>query len=311
MNLINYVTIIVTYNRKDKLVKAIKSHLMQTLSPIKVVIIDNASTDGTYELFQPLGFFSKEKRVEYFKLESNIGGSGGFQIALEKALKVDCDWILFGDDDAYFSSDYVETLTNKYFTVTNKEKLGVLTGTIKKFNTDTVEVGARSKIRNAKYIFLSHLSNYEYEFDTNIDVFTFVGPLIKKKVIQQVGNIQSEYFIHYDDSEFALRIRDKGYQAINVSKAIVYHDSQSASTLPVRDWRLYYDTRNRIHMMLLHGETNNFFKQTISVLLVIKLFKEVLTRKRPSDYCYNSKAIIMGFKDAIFKKLGKNEKFQP
>lgn len=48
----SYVAVIVTYNRKKKLIKAINSLLKQTLLPKKIVLIDNNSNDGTNELLK-------------------------------------------------------------------------------------------------------------------------------------------------------------------------------------------------------------------------------------------------------------------
>lgn len=311
MKKMNYTTIIVTYNRSKKLVQAVNSHLAQTIKPQKIIIVDNASTDGTNTLFESGGVFYKNDNILYQPLKSNIGGSGGFQVALEKALLTETDWVLFGDDDAYFDTDYVEKLYDKYVSLNSSEKIGVLTGTIKKFSTHDVELGSRSKIRNIDYVLLTPLTEEEYKTDTNIDVFTFVGPMIKTKVIQNVGNIHSDYFIHYDDSEFSLRIKERGFRSINVADAVVYHDSEGAKQLPIRDWRLYYDIRNRSHMMILHGKANKFFKTIAVVLLAMRTSKSVLIRKKPSNYHYNIMAVICGLRDAITQRLGKNEKFLP
>lgn len=311
MKSINYTTIIVTYNRKNKLVKAIKSHLAQTIKPQKIIIVDNASSDGTNAIFEENGYFYRNTNIIYYRLESNIGGSGGFNIALKKAQLSGSDWVLFGDDDAYFSENYVEKLYDKYQKINDYTEIGVLTGTIKKLSNNDVELGSRSRIRNEKYMLFSPLTLEEYNVDTKIDVFTFVGPMMKLNVVKNVGDIQSDYFIHYDDSEFSLRIREQGFTAINVSEAIVYHDSEGAKQLPIRDWRLYYDIRNRAHMMISHGNSNTFSKLIIVILLTIKIGLRVLMRKRPSNYRYNIMAVYCGLRDAIGKRLGKNEKFLP
>lgn len=311
MKYMNYATIIVTYNRSQKLVKAVNSHLSQTIKPQEIIIIDNASNDMTNSLFEKGGVFYANATITYHRLTSNIGGSGGFQKALEKAVSSGVDWVLFGDDDAYFAPDYVERLYDEYLSLNSSDNIGVLTGTIQKFSNHELELGSRSKIRNANYVLLSPLTVGEYETNTNIDVFTFVGPMIKTKVIQSVGNIQSDYFIHYDDSEFSLRIKEQGFKSINIANAIVYHDSEGAKQLPIRDWRLYYDIRNRSHMILLHGKANNLFKTVAVILLAMRVARGVLIREKPSNYRYNIMAVICGLIDAITRRLGKNEKFLP
>lgn len=306
-----YTTIIVTYNRSRKLVKAVNSHLSQSIKPEKIIIVDNASNDDTHTLFEQGGIFHENSSIIYYPLEENVGGSGGFQFALEKALLIETDWILFGDDDAYFESNYVENLLDAYMAINDSSKIGVLSGTIIKKSSNTIETGSRSKIRNDELVLFTPLKEIEYKKNTYIDVFTFVGPMIKSRVIRDVGNIRSDYFIHYDDSEFSLRIKEKGYKAINISNAVVHHDSTGASGLPIRDWRLYYDIRNRSHMIINHGKSSYFFKIIAISWLSVKSFIGVLTRKMPSDYRYNVSAVVLGYKDAIIQKLGKNEKFLP
>jgi len=65
--------VVVTYNRKDYLVRCVQALLRQT-SPVDVLIVDNASTDGTADVLQP--FLCD--RVHYHNTGENLGGAGGF-----------------------------------------------------------------------------------------------------------------------------------------------------------------------------------------------------------------------------------------
>ncbi len=69
MNL-HYAAIVVTYNRKKKLVKALNSLLNQTFSPKHIILIDNCSTDGTEELLKQEGLLSN-KIIAYHKMQKN------------------------------------------------------------------------------------------------------------------------------------------------------------------------------------------------------------------------------------------------
>ena len=76
--------VIVTYNRKELLAKNIEMLLIQTREIDKIYIIDNCSTDGTYEYFVERGW-SKDSHFSYIKTESNIGGAGGFYTGVKAA----------------------------------------------------------------------------------------------------------------------------------------------------------------------------------------------------------------------------------
>ena len=62
--------IIPTYNRKEKLPACVDSVLAQTYQNIEVLVVDDASTDGTEELFREIS----DPRVKYLRYEENHGG---------------------------------------------------------------------------------------------------------------------------------------------------------------------------------------------------------------------------------------------
>ena len=68
--------VIVTYNRLNLLIQCIAAVRDQTLAPHGIVIVDNASTDGTAEAIK--GLAREDKRLTHLRLEENGGGAGGF-----------------------------------------------------------------------------------------------------------------------------------------------------------------------------------------------------------------------------------------
>lgn len=69
--------VVVTYNRKALLIECVEAILKQKYAVDKLIIIDNASTDGTEEELKKIEILNRND-VVYKKLEKNIGGAGGF-----------------------------------------------------------------------------------------------------------------------------------------------------------------------------------------------------------------------------------------
>ena len=90
--------VIVTFNRKELLMRNINSLLKQTY-PVDILIYDNASTDGTFHYLQENKIIEKTN-VKYYLAESNTGGSGGFcygaQIAVKKGMIIFGSWTMMG-----------------------------------------------------------------------------------------------------------------------------------------------------------------------------------------------------------------------
>lgn len=90
--------IIPTYNREEFLKRAIDSVLNQTFKDFEVILVDDGSTDGTYNLIQ------QYEKITYLKQE-NLGVSAARNLGLEKASG---EFIAFLDSDDEWQSDKLQ-----------------------------------------------------------------------------------------------------------------------------------------------------------------------------------------------------------
>ena len=303
----NYVSVIVTFNRKELLKQAIESLLNQTLLPQKVIVIDNNSTDGTQEMITKL--YSNNSLVKYCHLSQNNGGSAGFYAGLKKALKEeDADWISLSDDDAIYAEDYFEKLSQAHF---DHPDVKVLSGTVLNGNHQ-IETLHRRRIKNWNI-----LSDYEVpveEYQTNFfyDLFTFVGVVISKEIIKQVGLPQKDFFIWFDDSEYSLRVH-KLTKVLNVSDAKVYHKvkAKSENNQWYPNWREYYGMRNRIQVIKKYGHPYLLTRAYFIALLARKLIGNTVKSERKGYRRFMYRLFWDGFRDGIKNNLGKNNNYLP
>ncbi|MEE0404338.1 glycosyltransferase, partial [Megasphaera elsdenii] len=100
--------IVVTYNRKNLLLENIKHLLDQNKKDIlDIIIIDNASTDGTREA---LNKFIVNQKIIYKNTGANLGGAGGFQFGIRYAAEYGYDFVWIMDDDCMPKPDALEKL---------------------------------------------------------------------------------------------------------------------------------------------------------------------------------------------------------
>ena len=97
--------VVVTYNRLDKLKKALESFEKQLYLPAYVIVADNASTDGTAQYLRQWQKEDAGFKKIILTMESNMGGSGGFYAGIKRAMEQEADWIWVSDDDAYLKDD--------------------------------------------------------------------------------------------------------------------------------------------------------------------------------------------------------------
>lgn len=93
--------VIPTYNRKEKLSDCIQSVLAQSYRNIEVLVVDDASSDGTEEIFQNVS----DPRLLYFRYETNRGACYARNYGAERAKG---EFLAFQDSDDKWHSDKLE-----------------------------------------------------------------------------------------------------------------------------------------------------------------------------------------------------------
>jgi glycosyltransferase involved in cell wall biosynthesis len=108
INLSPKLTIIMcTYNRKEFLTRSIESILSQTFKNYEFILIDNGSTDGSYEICEK--YAKEDNRIKLIKVSQNQGAAYGRNIGLDAA---SAEYLTIVDDDDYCEPQMIEFLWN-------------------------------------------------------------------------------------------------------------------------------------------------------------------------------------------------------
>lgn len=289
----NISSLIVTYNRLDKLKKTVEATLAL---PFKfVVIVDNGSTDGTAEWLNNI----INERLIVLSSTVNTGGAGGFKLGAEWIVKnLDTDWVLFYDDDAYPNDDF--------FSRIKAEELN--NNTVYACNiVDTSGVRCKMNIPWKKHPH-GFRENIEYQLDPNryipdatknesVVSVSFVGMIISLDILaDSTKYIYDELFIYFDDVYFGHHLRLNNVPIIFLSRVVVVHDVNSRST-HIPPWKVYYLIRNMIYSKALFGNGSPFDWMYITLRLIKYT---LLTFRHPESINYIKK-IIGGVRDGIYK----------
>lgn len=213
--------IVVTYNRKKLLVQCIEALLRQSWQVSRIIIIDNASTDGTAELLSAENYLSNPQ-VELVRLPHNTGGAGGFHEGVRRGYAAGFGWLWLMDDDAEPEENALEYLMLH----ANERDVCALAPAVRlpdgKYATLHRRIRVKSHFNPLKYRNIAHTS-YNDEH-VQIDFASFVGILVKKDVIDKIGLPKHEFFIHRDDDEYSIKIRAIG-KILLIPKSIITHNT--------------------------------------------------------------------------------------
>ncbi len=293
--------VVVTYNRKDLLRECLQALLNQTRPLDEIIVIDNASTDGTEQMV-PQEF----PQVMYVGLPENIGGAGGFHEGMKLAYEKGYDWIWVMDDDAVPTDDALEQLLRPE--LLQGEEVYALASAV--LNPDGSICTMHRRLFDMKHVAENPIGveNYKKEyFET--DTVSFVGMLIGRRAIAEIGFPLKEFFIYYDDTEYSLRIRKHGGKIFTVSASKIVHkaggETQHMRTRKASlSWRTFYGRRNMLYTYKKYGHPRigfyiNLFINTVKTQVGIILFR----RSKFASTKIIWKSLIHGFKGRLGKTI--------
>jgi GT2 family glycosyltransferase len=209
--------VVVTFNRRELLVECLDALLAQSVPVDRVVVVDNASTDGTPELLAAEGL-AADPRVDVHRLERNRGSSGGFAHAIDLARAGGADWVWVMDDDAEPRPGALAALLGSRWA--EDPATAVLAQTV--VNRDgSLQLGARGMLGPR----VRGLAPEEHTDGRELGFSTFVGMLVRGEAARATDPPKAEFFIWCDDYEWCLRLRAHGAIRLVRDSVIVHKDA--------------------------------------------------------------------------------------
>lgn len=202
--------VVVTRDRLSLLRECVGRLLAQSRA-CGVLVVDNASTDGTDRWLAQCA--AKEPRVRYRRLASNTGGAGGFNSGIRWAVEDGWDYVWLMDDDCLPEPDALEKLLAADELLGGPDRYGFVSSQV--LWTDGQEcVMNRQKVsRNA----VQRAELLENGI-VRVDQATFVSLLLPAETARAFGLPIREYFIWGDDIEYTRRVAVRGGRACYLAK---------------------------------------------------------------------------------------------
>lgn len=199
--------IVVTYNRKELLQQCVGKLKNQTKA-LDILIIDNASTDGTEKIFNNV----EDSNVKYYNTGANLGGAGGFSFGIKKAVELGYDYLWILDDDTMPTPTAVEVLLKK-----DKEldgEYGFLSSKVLWKDDSICNMNIQKQTKWKQVV--------NFDAEQTVQYASFVSLFMRAATVKKVGLPYKEFFIWADDWEYTRRI-SKIKKSYYIPSSVVYH----------------------------------------------------------------------------------------
>jgi len=298
MSAADVTVVVVTWEAVDLTLACLDSLAAQELGDVRmhVVLVDNASTDGTIDRVA-----ERHPDVTVVRSERNLGFAGGVDLGLRH---VDAPAVVLLNNDATAEPGFVRALVDGLRTA--DDAVAALAATVL---LDTTFVAARPDDPDvvngpdgrwvadpAGTVHLVNSTGNQLRTDgfgvdrgwladasrhrPDRDVFGFSGAaaILRTSVLREVGVLDERFFMYYEDSDLSWRMRLAGYRVEHCPGAVVRH-RHSASSGEGSELFRFHDTRNRL-AMLTKDASPSLLARTLGAF-VLTTASVALRRRQP------------------------------
>ncbi len=297
--------VITTHNRKEKLIRLIESIINSDFpkEKMEIIVVDNASSDGTYDIIK-----TRYPFIKIIKLSSNILPSAARNIGIRYSKG---KYIFIIDDDNIVSSDTIATLVD---TLEKNPMIGIV-APITYYYRDPNRIwcaGVRRNMITSVTRFIGNGVIDKGQFKELIESPDFPNAfMVRRAVIEKVGLFDYKLFpIYYEEGDFAERVRRAGYKVVCNPRAKDWHDvplpEQEKDKLALYHLdtpiRVYYLARNRIIFHAKYSKKWEFliFISIFNWIIMSYYIAIILMSKRPWNMRLNLlKSYLVGVYDGL------------
>lgn len=237
---VRVVAVVVSYNREQLLAECLRALLAQVRAVDAIVVVDNASTDGSASVTR-----SVAPDARLIRLQHNTGGAGGFAIGIAEAVeteRADLVWVM--DDDTIPTPTALDELVRSIRraparTVVVGSSVEWVDGRAHPMNTPRVApFASRTAIKNA-----SAHDCYP------VRSVSFVSLLIDAAAVRRSGLPIVDYFLWNDDFEYSSRLLRRGLGFVSRRSVVVHKTRTFGSTDADPGDRFRFEVRNKVWLL--------------------------------------------------------------
>jgi GT2 family glycosyltransferase len=268
--------IVLSWNGKDDTLECLKSLQQLTYPNVRVLLIDNASTDGTVatvrNAFADVGILVNP---------TNLRFAGGNNIGIKHALASSADYVLLLNNDTIVEPDF---LTHLVRVAERESGVGMVSPKIYYFHQPQLIWFAGGKIEWWKG-WISHIGireNDRGQYDTirETDYLTACCVLVKREVIERIGMLDERYFIYGEDADWCIRASRAGYKLLYVPSAVIWHKLSMSAGGHLSWFKNWNKLKSQLRLMGRYAKTYHWATIPFSLFINVVLSYFRVKRER-------------------------------
>lgn len=235
-------------------------------SKFEIIIVDNGSTDNSRQIAKT---FLKTNQLSYLRskiydLKSNMG----FAYAVNQGIShSQYKYVVLVNNDLTLEDNWFKLVSKS---IENNPKIASFFGTILNKEGDEYESQGLEFFISGKCLNISNGQKFNkstiYDLSSNKLIWGASGALVvyNKKILQKIGNFDSDFFAYLEDVDLAIRLNKFGYKTIYIPQAISYHLGGGTSN-SMNNFRYRMDVKNWFYVITKNYSATEFWSNIFTI----------------------------------------------
>ena len=235
--------IVLSWNGMGFLERCLSSLLRQTYPHYHILVVDNASTDGSVAMVR-----QRFSRVEVIENDRNLGFAGGMNVGLRHAQG---GIIVLLNQDTEVREDWLEWLVEA---MESDERIGIVGCKLLYPDGKTLQYAGgilAYPLAIGAHRGRGELDRGQYNTKSEVDFVTGAALGLHRALLEEIGLLDEGFFFYYEDADLCFRAKEAGYRVIYMPKAVaIHHEGISVRHLGVDHYSLLH--KSRLTFVLKH-----------------------------------------------------------
>lgn len=252
--------VVLSYNSREDLAECISSLINQTYHSFEIIVVDNASMDGSEEFIR-----INYPEIKVVQTGKNLGYAAGNNAGFEIAKG---EYIVVVNPDTVADPEWLAELIKP---LENDQTIAATTSKILIYHQKDRINACAFRSHPTGLTFCRGLNKSAVEFDNYQEVSSVSGCslAIRSNMLKSINGFDPDFFLYQEDTDLSWRIRFAGGKIMYVPKSVIYHKFIKLSIAP---WKEFYLERNRYLILL-----KNLDSTTLLFLLPSLIMTEIIT----------------------------------
>ncbi len=288
--------VILNWNQEQDTRECLESLRLVRDVPLRVILVDNGSAHESVDRLE-----RQFSEAIIIRLPENRGFAAGNNAGIERAIKEDVSHILLLNNDTLVEAGFLRPLLDAL----HEDWTGVVGPKIY-HHPDVTRLWFAGGVVNWRtgsqwHLGAGEIDQGQWDSPRDVDYITACCLLAPARIFREVGGLDERYFIYFEETDWNIRIRRRGYRCRYVPTSRIFHKvSQAMRTgSPTAD---YYYARNRLLLFLDRAPV--LYRPLLLALYTLRSLRFAWTQRRHGLHD-NARAVARGVLDFYAGRFGR------